>query len=84
MKYILPLLLLLGLAACGQTPGDRALSGGLLGAGGGAAISGLTGGNAGTGALIGGVGGAGLGLLTTPQQPSYGGGYGHGRRYHGH
>ena len=46
------------LAGCGYDRGDRALSGGLLGAGGGAAIAGIAGGNPGTGALIGGAAGA--------------------------
>ena len=55
----------LGLAACGTTPGDRAVSGGLLGAGAGAAIGSLSG-NAGTGAVIGGLGGAAVGALTDP------------------
>jgi osmotically inducible lipoprotein OsmB len=53
------------LAGCGTDPGDRALSGGLLGAGAGAAIGSVTGG-AGTGAIIGGVSGAALGALTSP------------------
>lgn len=57
---------LISLAACGHTDGTRALTGGLLGAGGGALIGGATGLGAGTGALIGGVGGAGAGALTTP------------------
>ena len=57
----------LSLAACGETPGTRAVTGGLLGAGGGAAIGGATGGNAGTGALIGaGVGALG-GAVTAPR-----------------
>jgi len=60
----------LGLSACGHTPGDRAVSGGLLGAGGGAAIGSLYG-DAGKGAVIGGVGGAALGALTTPPPPRY-------------
>ena len=55
------------LTACGSDPGDRALSGGLLGAGAGAAIGSVTGG-AGTGAVIGGVSGAALGALTKPDQ----------------
>jgi osmotically inducible lipoprotein OsmB len=54
----------LGLTACGRTPGTRALTGGLIGAGGGAAIGSATGLGAGTGALIGGAGGAGAGALT--------------------
>lgn len=53
------------LAGCGTTPGDRGLSGGLLGAGTGAAIGSLAG-SAGTGALIGGLGGVALGVLTSP------------------
>ena len=54
-----------GLAACGTSPGDRAVSGGLLGAGAGAAIGSLSG-NAGAGAVIGGVAGAAAGALTDP------------------
>jgi osmotically inducible lipoprotein OsmB len=52
------------LSGCGTTPGDRGLSGGLLGAGTGAAIGAMAG-SAGTGALIGGLGGAAIGMLTT-------------------
>jgi hypothetical protein len=43
---------------------QRALSGGAIGAAGGAAIAVMTGGGALTGALIGGAGGAALGGLT--------------------
>ncbi len=53
------------LGGCGYSTGDRAVSGGLLGAGGGAALGALTGGSAGTGALIGGVAGAAAGGLTS-------------------
>jgi osmotically inducible lipoprotein OsmB len=53
------------LAGCGTTPGERGLTGGLIGAGTGAAI-GAAAGNAGTGALIGGLGGAAIGALTSP------------------
>lgn len=56
------------LAACGNTPGQRAVSGGLLGAGGGALIGGATGGNPLTGAVIGGVGGAAVGAVTAPSR----------------
>ena len=56
---------LVALSACGTTPGERAVSGGLLGAGAGAAIGSLSG-NAGTGALIGGAAGAATGALTDP------------------
>jgi osmotically inducible lipoprotein OsmB len=57
--------LTLGLSACGYSTGDRAASGGLLGAGAGAAIGAASGGHAGTGALIGGGAGALGGALTS-------------------
>jgi len=43
---------------------QRALSGGAIGAAGGAAVGAITGGSAITGALIGGAGGAAIGALT--------------------
>ena len=55
----------LALAGCGQSTGDRAISGGLIGAGAGAAVSGLAGGGLGTGALIGGALGAVGGAATS-------------------
>lgn len=67
VRIMLAATLALGLAACGDTPGQRAVSGGLLGAGAGAGVGALTGGNAGTGALIGaGVGAVG-GAVTAPR-----------------
>lgn len=51
--------MMVGLAACGSSPGERAVSGGLLGAGAGAGISALVGGRPATGAAI----GAGAGAL---------------------
>jgi hypothetical protein len=61
----------LGLCACTDPydPGQRAVGGGLLGAGAGAAIGGLAGGGRGaaTGALIGGAAGAVGGAVTTPR-----------------
>lgn len=61
-KFVLIGCVALSVAACGRSPGTRALTGGLLGAGGGAAVGSATGVGAGTGALIGGgvgaVGGA--------------------------
>lgn len=61
--------MLAGLAGCNPySPGQRAVGGGLLGAGAGAAIGGATGGNAGTGALIGGALGAVGGAATTPSR----------------
>ena len=61
-------LLILSLAACGNTPGQRALSGGAIGAGGGAAVGAVTGGSPLTGALIGGAGGAAVGAVTAPRR----------------
>ena len=56
----------LGLAGCGNDPGTRALTGGLIGAGAGAGIAAATGGKPATGALIGaGVGAVG-GAVTAP------------------
>ncbi len=60
-KFLAAGLLVVSIAAlsgCGRSPGERALTGGLIGAGGGAIIGGATGIGAGTGALIGGGGGA--------------------------
>lgn len=51
---------LTSLADCGNSTGGRALSGGAIGAGGGAIIGGATGLGVGTGALI----GAGAGAIT--------------------
>lgn len=52
------------LSACGQSTGDRALSGGAIGAGAGALGGALVGGSGTTGALIGGAAGAAAGALT--------------------
>ncbi len=68
----IPLLATLALAGCGQTTGDRAISGGLIGAGTGAAVSGLTGGSLGTGALLGGAAGAAGGALTSGRNVNLG------------
>ena len=67
--------LLIGVAGCTNPydPGQRAVGGGLIGAGTGAAIGGLAGGGRGAaaGALIGGAAGAVAGAATTPQPPAY-------------
>jgi osmotically inducible lipoprotein OsmB len=60
----------MALSACGTTPGERAVSGGLIGAGTGAAIGSVTG-SAGKGAIIGGIGGAAVGALTAPPRDRY-------------
>ncbi|NBC31153.1 MAG: hypothetical protein GVY13_00580 [Alphaproteobacteria bacterium] len=54
----------LGLAACGQTPTERGLSGAGIGAAGGAATSAATGGSPVGGAVLGGVAGGAAGALT--------------------
>jgi hypothetical protein len=61
------LVLTLALGAC-NTPGERAVGGGLLGAGAGAAIGGIAGGGRGAavGALVGGATGAVVGAATAP------------------
>ena len=68
MSALLAALVLVGMTACGRTPGGRAVSGGLLGAGAGAGIGAATGGNVGTGALVGGGIGAAGGALTAPRR----------------
>lgn len=62
--FAVALVLVLGLSACADMTNrqQRALSGGAIGAAGGAAIGLMTGGVV-TGALIGGAGGAALGAL---------------------
>ena len=56
--------LAIALAACGNTTGERALSGGGIGAGVGAAGAAITGGSVLGGALVGGAVGAAAGALT--------------------
>lgn len=83
IKKILTLSVMLGalsLGACTNPydPGQRAVGGGLIGAGAGAALGGIAGGGGGAllGAGIGSLVGAGTGYVTTPQpqyepQPQY-------------
>jgi hypothetical protein len=66
-KVVIAVIALLGLAGCGDTPGQRALTGGAIGAGSGAVIGAATGGNPLVGAAIGGAGGAVIGAVTTPR-----------------
>jgi hypothetical protein len=58
-------------AGCGYSPGDRAVSGGLLGAGAGAAI-GAAAGNPLAGAAVGGAAGAIGGAVTSPRAVNLG------------
>ena len=61
--------LLLGLTACGDTWGQRAVTGGAIGAGAGAATGALVPGlGVLPGAVIGGAVGAGVGAATTPEK----------------
>jgi hypothetical protein len=64
--------LAIGLAGCGYSPGDRAVSGGLLGAGGGAALAAVTGGSPLVGAALGGAVGAVGGAATSPRDVNLG------------
>lgn len=70
-RHITRMLMLVGcgflLASYGNRPGERALSGGLIAAGAGAAIGAVTGGNPAAGALIGGSFGALGGAVTSPR-----------------
>ena len=66
-KAFVSIALLLGLAACGDTWGQRAVTGGGIGAGTGALIGGLTPIGLLPGALVGGAVGAGVGAATTPR-----------------
>lgn len=66
VALLLPITLLA--SACGDTWGQRAVTGGAIGAGAGAAVGAATGGlSILGGALIGGAVGAGVGAATTPR-----------------
>ncbi len=67
-NYILLAAILLSATACGDTWGQRAVTGGAVGAGSGAAIGALTPLGVLPGALIGGAVGAGVGAATTPKR----------------
>ena len=68
MKVVGISLLALTLAACGDTWGQRAVTGGGIGAGTGALIGALTPIGLLHGALVGGAVGAGVGAATTPRR----------------
>src|SRR5580692_3330780 len=75
-SFVFTLGMVLGLSACTDPydPGQRAIGGGLFGAGTGAAIGGIAGSGRGaaTGTLIGGALGAVGGAATTPSPDYYG------------
>lgn len=62
----------LGLAGCGSSKQDRALSGAGIGAGTGAALGAVTGGSVLGGAVLGGAAGAAGGYLTDPDKVNLG------------
>jgi len=66
------MLIMTMLAACGESKTDRALSGGAIGAGVGAAGAALTGGSGVTGAVVGGAAGAATGALTDKKDVNLG------------
>lgn len=61
---VIGLAAMLGLAACGNSTGERALSGGGIGAGTGALGAAVLGTDPVTGAIVGGAAGAATGALT--------------------
>ena len=60
--------ILLGATACGDTWGQRAVTGGAIGAGSGEVLGAATGFNPLLGAVVGGAGGAAIGAATTPRR----------------
>ncbi|MDP1964082.1 MAG: bacteriocin [Reyranella sp.] len=67
LKLMAFVAILFGATACGDTWGQRAVTGGAIGAGGGAVVGATTGVGVLPGALIGGAVGAGVGAATTPE-----------------
>ena len=68
LKFMAFAAILLGVSACGDTWGQRAVTGGAIGAGSGAVVGSATGVGVLPGALIGGAVGAGVGAATTPER----------------
>ena len=68
LKFMAFAAILLGASACGDTWGQRAVTGGAIGAGSGAVVGSATGVVVLPGALIGGAVGAGVGAATTPER----------------
>jgi osmotically inducible lipoprotein OsmB len=65
LSIVAPFTLLVSLAACGTSPGERAITGAGIGAAGGAATGALLG-NPAMGAAAGGLAGGAIGGLTSP------------------
>ena len=68
LKYLALAAILISATACGDTWGQRAVTGGAIGAGSGAVLGAATGFNPLLGAVVGGAVGAGVGAATTPRQ----------------
>lgn len=68
VKIIIASTFTLALAACGSTQGERALSGGAIGAGVGAVGTAIVGGSVVTGAAVGAAAGAVAGAVTDERQ----------------
>lgn len=69
--YVVLAAILLTATACGDTWGQRAVTGGGIGAASGAVLGAATGFNPLLGAVVGGAAGAGIGAATTPRQRYY-------------
>jgi len=67
MRYIVLVAILFTATACGDTWGQRAVTGGGIGAASGAVLGAATGFNPLLGAVVGGAGGAAIGAATTPR-----------------
>jgi hypothetical protein len=65
-RFLALVAIMVGTAACGSSPGERAVTGGAIGAGAGAVVGATTGVGVLPGAVIGGVGGAAIGAVTAP------------------
>ena len=67
IKLVLMTTVQMGATACGNTWGQRAVTGGAIGAGAGAGLGAVTGIGILPGAIVGGAVGAGVGAATTPE-----------------
>ena len=68
IKFMALAAIMLSATACGDTWGQRAVTGGAIGAGSGAVVGSATGVGILPGELIGGAVGAGVGAATTPER----------------